>query len=802
METLVRDLRFAGRMFTRSPGLTFGILLTLAIGIGCTVGVFSVVNAVMLRPLPYREPEQIVVIRETDPTLNTGGGSWGNVSPADFVDWRSQSESFEQVSAFDKYGDLNLTGEGEPELIHGVNTTATLFPLLGVQPLLGRWFTVEEEERGDRVVELSYSLWKRKFGGREDVLDRNLSLNGRGYNVVGVMPPEFRIPSEAEIWIPAGFGPGLLKQRNILYLNVVARLKAGIKKSQAQAEMNTICARLQEQYPATNSQRGAEVAYLRDHAVGGMRPPLVILLAAAGILLCITCANVANLLLAHTISRDREIAIRCALGASQGDIVRQLLTESLSLGVLGGTIGLMIAAWGTQSLMVLYPGHTGRIAEVKIDGRVLTFTLGMSLLAGLIFGAFPAFRPGRPNLTWRLKEGGRHFFVGAGRGWGRNMLVALELALCLVLLICSGLLVRSFIHLVHLDSGLEEKNLLTLQLRLSSVSYRTRSEILAFEQTLREGIARLPGVTSVATSSHMPFEEVALKEPFSVEGVGGGSGENLSADHSFVSSNYFTTLSVPLVQGRTFAESDSAQGAKAIIINRAMADRFFRGRDPVGSYLRLSDGDYEVIGVVGNVRNLALESEVHPEMFGTPARGMSLYISVFIRCNRSAISIGQSAREAVRSLNSEQPIYDIQTMEGRLPSSAAKPYFIMVLLGIFGVIALTLSAVGVYGLVSYTASQRTREIGIRMALGARRGMVLGHFVKEGMIVTIIGVAMGLFGSIAASRALKSMLYGVDSRDSVAFLSGTVILLVIALVGCYVPARRASRADPAAVLRGS
>jgi putative ABC transport system permease protein len=586
MFSLVADLRFGLRLLAKSPVFTAVALLTLTLGIGATTTIFTVVNAILIRPLPYKDIDRLVVMRETSPDV-LAHSSWGNVAPANFVDWETQNSVFDQIGTFDTYADLNLIGDGEPELIRGVNAAANVLALLGVQPELGRWFSKEEDERGDQVVLISDGLWRRRFGASQQVLDTSLTLNARPYTIIGVMPADFKLSPEAEIWRPITLRAGLLRLRHVYYLNVLAHLKPAVTVEHAQAEMSSLAGRLKERFPATNADRGVEVKALSEHAVAEVKPALQLLLGAVGLVLLITCANVANLLLARSAGRRKEIAIRMALGAGKARLVRQLLAESLLLSLMGGALSCLLAGWGGKLLISLAPGSAFRHANPTVDLRVLAFALTISLLTGLAFGIFPAIRIINSGVEESLRDANQWTSASPRQVRTRSSLVVSEIALALLLVTGAGLLVKSFILLLRVDPGFEPRNLLAVQLNLTPMAYHTPPEVLAFNERLVRQIEMLPGVLSVATANRLPFEGNDYIRSFSIEGAQDQPKADRTARFCSVSPNYFATLGIALPAGRAFEEADVLESKKPLIINQALADAFFPNRVAVGHRLRM-----------------------------------------------------------------------------------------------------------------------------------------------------------------------------------------------------------------------
>jgi putative ABC transport system permease protein len=803
MNTLVQDVRYALRMFVKKPGFTFTVVVALALGIGANTAIFSVVNAVLLRPLPYREPDRIVKVWEIHPNTKLRDDK-ANVAPANFIDWASQNEVFEQIAAYEgNRRGFNLTDAGESEHIEGSRVSASLFPLLGVQPILGRSFTEEEDRQGsNRVIILSQGFWQRRFGADREILGRTLTLNLRGYTVIGVMPEGFDMPQSVDFWVPLAFDDEEAKTRDFHYLSVIARLKPGVTVEEARAGMNVVALRLEQQYPETNARLGAHLTLLSEHLVGPIRPALLILLGAVGLVLLIACANTANLLLARAAARQKEIAIRQALGASRRRLIKQMLTESLMLSLLGGSIGAIIALWGTDLLASLGPESISGLGHIRIDARVLGFTLTLSLLTGVVFGLAPALQASRPRLNELLKEGGRSS-GGAVRSRTRSLLVVSEVALSLVLLIGAGLMVKSFLRLQSVAPGFDPENLLTVKLSPTISKFRGKSEGVAFYQQVERQIQALPGVVSVGAVTHLPLSQDNLRLTFNIDGrPATAPGEEYLAEARAVSPNYFRTMSIPVLSGRDFTERDNIQSARAIIINAKMADIYWPGEDPVGKRL-IMEGEKaprEIVGVVGDVKHWGLEEESRPEMYWPLYQEPLVFTSVVIRSKTDPASLAAAVRSEVKAIDNDQPVYRVRTMEQLLSRSVAAERFSMLLLAIFALVALVLAAVGIYGVIAYSVSQRTREIGIRMAMGAEARDVLGLVVRQGLRLAAAGVAIGIGGALALTRVMAGLLYGVSTTDFETFVAVPLLLTMVAALASYIPARRATKVDPMVALR--
>jgi putative ABC transport system permease protein len=810
MGTLLQDLRYGVRMLRKKPGFTFIAVLALALGIGANTAIFSVVNAVLLRPLPYKEPERLVMVWEHN---RPKGRTQNVINPANFLDWQAQNSVFEQMAAF--YDDqLNLTGpDANPVEVPAQVTTVNLFTLLGVQAELGRAFIAEEGQEGrDNVAILSHGLWQRRFGGDRSVIGKTLTLNGQSLTIIGVMPADFRlyvkeatfINKPAEIWLPYVISPSTATRRG-RYLSAIARLKPGVTLEQAQAEMNAIAARLEQQYPDSNTGWGINLVPLHTQMTGAIRTALLVLLGAVGFVLLIACANVANLLLARAATRQREIAIRTALGAGRARVVRQLLTESVLLAALGGVLGMGLAVWGVELLLALAPRDLIGLEGISVDYRVLVFTLGVSILTGLLFGLAPAIESSRLNLNEALKEGGRGGTHDGRTTRLRNLFVVAEIALALILLIGSGLMIKSFLRLQTVDPGFRTDNLLTARVLLPDTKYKEPEQRIAFFKQVLERIRQLPGVKDASAASFLPFTGLAAATSFTIEGAPPpAAGQKPSADVRVIDPGFFRTMGIPLLKGRTFTEREASEPAGVVIINETMAERYFPGEDPIGKRVLIAMSSpivpTEIIGVVGNVKHEGLDSEVkalaywpHPQL---PYSGMSLVV----RTSSDPTQLAGAIEREVQAIDKDQPITDVRTMDQLLSESTARMRFSASLLSIFAGLALVLAAVGIYGVMSYSVTQRTHEIGIRMALGARASDVLKMVVGQGMLLAVIGVGLGLVAAFALTRVISSLLFGVSATDPLTFGVLALLLTVVAFLACFIPARKAAKVDPMVALR--
>ncbi|HEY9285584.1 MAG TPA: ABC transporter permease, partial [Pyrinomonadaceae bacterium] len=774
MRTLFQDARYGLRVLRRQPAFTAVAVVALALGVGANTAIFSVVNAVLLRPFPFREQERLVGVWERNEHMDRV-----EVSPGNFADWRRHAGgTFEQLAALN-FWSANLAGDGQPERLQGFQVSPALFPMLGVEPILGRTFTADEERPGsDSVVVLSHGLWQRRFAGDPGVLNRTLNVNGRPYTVVGVMPPDFQLHRRAELWSPFAPDERTLANRLPHYLIVFGRLRAGVTPEQARSAMAALAEGMARQHPDTNAGWGANVVGLREQAVGNVETPLLLLLGAVGFVLLIACANVANLLLARAASRSKEMAIRAALGAGRLRVVRQLLTESVMLALAGGLLGLLLAAWGVDLLVSNLPAGGGfslpRAEQIGIDGRVLAFTLAVSLVTGLVFGLAPALQATKTDLGEGLKEGGRTSGAGAPGRRLRSALVVSEIALCVVLLVGAGLLVRSITGLLAVDPGFDGEGVVTMRVTLPRAKYAEDAQVTAFFDQVLGRLRNLPGVEAAAATSHLPLGGSNASTTFQIEGRPPlAPSEQPDAPMRVVSPDYFRALGIPVVEGRAFNESDAAGAPRAVVVSQMLARRFFPDGGAVGQRIRSGAGEgqlYTVVGVVGDVKHFGLNREPQATVYFThktdPLRSMVL--TVRASGGRLAESLAPLMRREVLAVDADQPVFNVRTAREAAAQSVALERAVAFLLSIFAGVAMALAGVGIFGVMSYSVTQRTQEIGLRMALGARPADILRLFLRHGLALALAGAALGLAGAFALMRVLGSLvaglLYGVSATD--------------------------------------
>ena len=802
-----QDVRYALRMLAKNPAFTAIAVVALALGIGANTAIFSVVNAVLLRPLPFKHPEQLVMLWENAAHL---GFPKDTPSPANFLDWQKQAQSFTGMAAMVERS-FNLTGVGEPERLEGRRISANLFDLLGVPALLGRTFVADDDRPGSHVVLLSHSLWQRRFGSDPGVIGRALTLNGESYTVVGVMPRFVQLPGYAtrsdQLWVPVAFPQEEASQRGNHFLEVIARLKAGITLKQAQTEMETIAARLAQQYPVYNTRRGAVVVPLHEQIVGDIRPALLVLLGAVGFVLLIACANVANLLLARAAVRQKEIALRLALGASRSRLTRQFLTESVLLAIFGAGLGLLLAFAGIRILGTFIPSSISQVQTISIDATVLIFTAGVAVLTGIAFGLAPAIHGSHLNLNDTLKESGRDS-AGAARGHrARGLLVIGEVAISFVLLIGAGLLINSFLHLRKLDPGFRADHLLTMKVDLSEVKYPDRDRRAAFFDEVTRRVRALPGVQSAAVANNLPLTYNGDSMTISIEGLADPPpGQQPDVIYRVIGPGYFATMGIQIVRGRDFTDHDKGDAKDVVVISEKTAQHFWPGQDPIGKRLKPGSSAStspwrEVIGVVKDVRQNDLIAPTKMEMYLNYRQLKNIPANALVvRTSIEPMSLAGSVRNAIWSVDKDQAVADIDTMDHIVAEAVARQRFSMVLLGFFAAVALLLASVGIYGVMSYSVAQRTREIGIRIALGARRADVLQMTVKAGLKLVGAGMLLGVAAAFILTRVMATLLYGISATDPITFAGISLVLLAVAIFASYVPALRATKVDPIVALR--
>jgi putative ABC transport system permease protein len=810
MENLIRDLRYSLRVQRSKPLFTLIAVLTLGLGIGATTAIFSIVNAVIINPLPYKEPERLLQFWESNPLKN-----WTQnvIAPANLLDWQAQNQSFTEIAAYigsDKKGPgltgFQLNSGDEPVRLQGLYVTGNLFTVLGSNALLGRTLVEEETWQGKHeVLVLSYNLWQRQFAGDPNIIGQKVTLSGRTREVVGVMPQGFYFPSkDVELWAPMGWDRNQISQvRRPHFLRAIGRLKPGVTADQARSEMTQIAAGLEQKYPDTNTQRGVGVGPLKDWIVSDIEFSLIVLFAAVGFVLLIACINVANLLLARVATRSREVAIRSALGASRKRIIFQLLTESLLLAVLGAALGLILAVWGKDLLIAYSPGDIPRLDEIRLDWRVLSFTIVATFLTTLLTGLAPAIQSSNPQLSTTLKEGGQRGSAGQGNRL-RNVLVIAEVALAIVLTIGAGLMIRSFLQLQKVDSGVDARNVLTFKVSLPGAIYRENSQQQAFFNQAEQRIRNLPGVEAVGSTTMLPLKGYLWTGDMTIEGW---SPEDYVREvrHKEVTLDYFRAIGLPLQSGRNFNDSDNEKSQPVIVVNATFAKRIFPNDEAVGKRVKFGKPTVQgvwqtIIGVVGDEKQDGLNVEVKPEVYQSNLQSAQNEMAMVVRASSDPETLVGAVRQEIRALDRNLPLYEIKTMNEVIGDSLTRSRFITLLLFGFACLALILAAIGIYGVMAYGVTQRTQEIGIRMALGAGRGDVLKMVLWQGMKMTFSGVVIGLVTAFALSRLIANLLFGVSASDPITYVLVALILSLVALLACYMPARRATKTDPLVALR--
>ncbi|HEX7177085.1 MAG TPA: ABC transporter permease [Pyrinomonadaceae bacterium] len=825
MKNLWQDVRYGARVLWKRPGFTAVAVLALALGIGANTAIFSVVNSVLLRPLPYPQPERLVRVT----VANVQRGTRDNPAAyLDFADWQQQTNSFEALAAYSS-GSASLTGDGSaPEQLNGVVTTPDMFKVMGVSPALGRTFTAEEAARiaargekkegaegqgsgaaaAPQVVVIGHGLWQRRFGGDPSIVGRDVMLDNAPSTVVGVMPEGFRYPldyDEVEFWAPLDTSNEFMRHRGASFLDVVARLKSGVSQEQASAELAAVSERLAADYPNTNRTRRAETQSLHERLVGDIRPALLVLLGAVGCVLLIACANVANLLLVRAASRQKEFAVRTALGASRWRIMRQLLTESFLLSLAGGVAGLLFALWGVDLLLAVVPADIPRMGGISTDARVLVFTLGATLATGLVFGLAPALQASKTSLNESLKEGERG--STASRNRLRGGLIVAEVALSLVLLAGAGLLVKSFWKLTAVNPGFNPEGVLTATMTLSDNKYEEDDQQREAYRRALERVAAMPGIDSAGLISPLPMSGNSIGTNFTVNNNTFDAPENVyRGERKAVSADALRTLGIPVVRGRAFTERDGEGAPRVFLVSEELARKCFPDGDALGRQMSMRDlggiSTGEIVGIVTDVKYEGLDAETPPAYYvsylQTPSNGLSVVVRA--RAGTDAAALAPTLRAAVLEADKDQPLAEVRTMSAMLANSLARERFQMLLLSIFAGTALLLAAVGLFGVMSYTVAQRTHEIGIRMALGAQTRDVMRLIIGRGMALTLAGVGVGLVGAFALTRLMSGLLYGVSAHDPATFALVTALLVIVAFLSCYLPARRATKVDPMVALR--
>src|SRR5262245_31497682 len=807
MQTLLQDLRYGARMLLKKPGFTLIAVISLALGIGANTAIFSVVNTLLLKSLPYHDPDRIVLAWGVIP----GGANRSQVSATDVADWRRQNSVFEEITTYGNWS-ATLLADGDPERINGIQVGAGFFSVMQGKPLLGRVFLPEEQEDGkDFALVLGYGLWQRRFGGDPNIVGRQVNLSGKPYTIVGVMPADFQsLP--ISLVAPRGefYRPVAEKydesERDSRHLRAIARLKSGVTAPQAQAEMSLIARQLEQQHPESNTDYRVRLTTLTEDTVGGLRQTLLLLLGAVVFVLLIACANVSNLLLARSVARQKELAIRAALGAGRLRLVRQLLTESVLLASAGGALGLLLALWGASLIESLGAQVTPLLSGVKLDARVLTFTLLLSLLTGVVFGLAPALRVSQPALNKSLKESGRGGGAGAHDSRLRGALVVAEMALALVLLVCAGLLIKSVMRLRAVNPGFNPANPLTMTLALAYAKYPKPQQRVEFHNRLIERLAAVPGINAAGFTSVLPFSSNFDGRGLAVEDQPKPPGAEISVDLYIITPDYLRTMAIPLRAGRALTERDTGDTPQVALINETMARALWPDQSPLGKRIKFPGSEKNpqpwrtIVGVVADVAQYALDRQPPMQMYLADAQYPASFMTLVVRTESAPAGFALAVRNEVRALDKDQAVFSIATLEELLGASIALRRFSMLLLLSFAVVALALAAVGIYGVISYSVTQLTHEIGIRMALGAQTLDVLRLVVSQGLRLVLSGVGAGLGAAFGLTRLLSTILFEVSATDPLTFSLIALLLTAVALLACLIPARRATKVDPMIALR--
>ncbi|MBI4661308.1 MAG: ABC transporter permease [Verrucomicrobia bacterium] len=797
----MNDLKFAFRQLLKNPGFTAVAVLTLALGIGANTAMFSVVNAVLLRPLPFTDPERLMFVE---------GKDWRVVSGGDFNDVNTQSRSFSHLAAFFGNATFNLSGGKEPDRVSAARVSATLLPTLGVQPVRGRNFTGEEDrDGGEKVVLLSYGLWQRKFGADEGIVGRTVKLDGVSHTVVGVLPPSFNFPPNKELFMPLALSPSELNSYGMYSFTVLARLKPDVSPSQADAELRTIIRRERPDFadpgsfPDFRKTWSVRLVGVHEAMVGNVRKMMVVLMSAVGFVVLIACANLANLLLASATRRQKEIAVRLSLGATRRRVIEQFLTESLLLAILGEFAGLFLAYSAIALINSWLPANLLRIGEIGLDGRVLGFTTALALLAGFLFGTLPAWRASQTTLTDALKSGSHTASSGFGQQRMRALLVVSQVALTMVLLTGAGLLIKSFVRLQNTPLGFRSEQLLTARVTLPSSTYTNAQQRLNFAQRLLEEVRRQPGLREAALTSQLPFAWGNQSFGITIDRKAESEGNMPNAHFRSITSEYLRVMGIPLLKGREFSNSDHERAPMVTLINETMAKKYWPNADPIGQRIQETSNEpvwREIVGIVGSVRHEAREREPEPEMFVPWSQVPDMTLNLAVRTQLEPSSVGGALRSAVAGFDPELPLFDVRTMEARLSDSVAQPRFRTALLGAFAAIALMMAAIGIYAVMAFSVAQRTHELGLRVALGAQRRDVISLVLRQGAAIAGLGIVIGLAVAFALTRVLVTLLYEVKPTDPLTFLAVPLMLVGVVFLACWLPARRAARIDPMEALR--